>query len=135
MPSVPKFVLAPGLSVIDYEASDVQTLYSNGGYSIQEESTDYVALNYMNEAAIRYWMPRFVDYVINRAPRHSLHCDILLGKFASEDFYRILTEPVDPTLVEAASSFLAWFRNQRELVEGSDMRQRLLATALKMWRA
>jgi hypothetical protein len=130
---LPTDVLKPWAKVgMQLEAESVQKKYGDENSEIGENSVDYVALIYMNEAATLFWLPKFLDYLQSKAPRDSFHYESMLLKLSDEAFVKPLRRLAVGSELTFVNTYLDWLATQSHQIELDTDRQSFEA-ALKLW--
>jgi len=115
------------------EAMDVQRKYSNPAAQIGEKNVDFVALNYLNDEAVAFWLPKLLDYVENSAPPDSYHLEEILFKLADENFCRRLKTKLKSRELNAVSAYLRWLKLKSNFLSGSRLRAKDCEKAIVLW--
>ena len=130
---LPDWVLATDPSSVNWESLEVQAAYSSPGYSIGEKSTDYVAIHHMNARAKAFWLPKFLNYIVERAPRFSYHFEVFLWCLSDNNFHSEMMKVLSADDVVNVNNFLDWLGRQSDFFENATSRQLQLKKATQMW--
>ncbi|MGO4684624.1 hypothetical protein [Hyphomicrobium sp. 2TAF46] len=129
---LPKEVLQPQTQ-FSLEAQHVREKYSNSSWQIGEHSDDYVALDYLNDAARAFWLPRFLHYVTNEAPPSTYHLEVLLFRLSDPKFSKPVISIYDAVEIAFVRRYLEWLERDSGFLTGSTLRGKDFAVATAMW--
>jgi hypothetical protein len=114
------------------EANNVYEKFSKASSEIGEQSTDYVALSYLSDEAMLYWIPRFLDYLETTAPSDTFHFDVVLSRLSDVRFIEGLSKLATPIERSRVISYLDWLSVKPEhIAVDSDVDR--LERARRLW--
>lgn len=132
MRKLPTDILRPQPQ-FNLEAQQVAEKYSNISRQIGEGNIDHVALDYMNDEARAFWLPRFLEYVMTDAPSDSYHLEYLLFKLEDVEFSHPLLLALDPSEKHLVRHYLIWLQTESGFLDGSNSRRDSWLSATKLW--
>ncbi len=116
-----------------WEGNYVQNKFADSKATIDGSNVDCLALTYMNDIALLYWLPRFLAFLKATPNRSSNLFDDVLTRLSDEGFVKRLKPVADSAELDAILSYLNWLKSASGIIVSGSLANTECEMALALW--